>query len=666
MVLDVDLNAFDALRVGVLVTGGSDHRLRYVNRAYQEMVGVHQRGEPIRDVLDGVCVDDRFELFDRVLDTGEPATVEALPFEHQGSVRFASVGLSRIAREGEEGLLILAVDVTDRVVPGWPHGPVGRDQQRFLQRYRSLVRLQTQAVWVTDPMGQVSEPSAGWQRLTGQSWEEHRGAGWQNAVHPDDRAPAFETWCEAVERQDVLHQVYRIRTPGGDYRHVRVLGIPIIEDGEIVEWVGTIADIELEWRERQHRLLLDRVAAATANLADLDEVLRALAQVIVPHLADGCAIYVLPEFEDQPISLPFVTTPVVSVVPAGAVPLARQEVFDADSDLVVAIRTRKPVHQSFPQGHTPPGVVLNGESVVGVNSCVVIPVIVDGAVAAVVHAVAVGDREPLGAVDVELIGRMLDHAHPHLSNAMRFQRTQRVALALQKYLLPEPPKVPGLEIAARYSASATAAQIGGDWYDSFLLPDGSLVLTIGDMAGHDLSAAVTMSQIRNALRCLAIDRREPPGHTLRRLNVAAEVLYPEAMGTCVLARLEEHDDGERRLHYSVAGHPPPLLVTRDGAARYLDDTVDPVVGVGYDMPRATSVATLPPGSTLLLYTDGLVEVPGEHLDAGLERLRHAAAGLALAPLDTFCDTLLGRLPTAQKDDVAVIAVRVPNLPKAIR
>ncbi|MEU8178288.1 SpoIIE family protein phosphatase [Microbispora hainanensis] len=661
MILDVDLDGFDALPVGVLVTGGSDHRLLYVNRAYQEMVGVHQRGTPIREVLSDVCVDDRFELFDQVLETGEPATVEALPFEDdgRGSLRFASVSMSKIMREGEEGLLIVVVDVTDRVFAGRLPGPVAGDQRRFLQRYRNLVRLQTQAVWVTDPVGKVSEPSAGWQRLTGQPWEEHRGNGWLNAVCPDDREPALEKWAEAVERQDILHQVYRVRTPGGDYRHVRVQGIPIIEDGEIVEWVGTIADIEQEWQERQHRLLLDQVAAATANLANLDEVLRALAEVIVPLLADGCAIYVLPEFEEQPISLPFVTMPVAGIVPAGATPLAGQEVFDADSDFVAAITTRRPVHRDFPQGHAPAGVVLNGESVAGVNSCVMVPVIVDGAVAAVVHAVVVGDREPLGAMAVELIGRMLDHAHPHLSNAMRFQRTQRVALALQRYLLPDPPQVPGLEIAARYSASATAAQIGGDWYDSFLLPDGSLVLTIGDMAGHDLSAAVTMSQIRNALRGLAIDRREPPGHTLRRLNVAAEVLYPEAMGTCVLARLEEHDDGGQVLHYSVAGHPPPLLVTRDGGACYLDDAVDPVVGVGYDMSRASSVATLPPGSTLLLYTDGLVEVPGEHLDVGLERLRRAAASLAQAPLDAFCDMLLSRLPVAQKDDVAVIAVRIP-------
>ncbi|TDD39363.1 serine/threonine-protein phosphatase, partial [Nonomuraea terrae] len=201
---------------------------------------------------------------------------------------------------------------------------------------------------------------------------------------------------------------------------------------------------------------------------------------------------------------------------------------------------------------------------------------------------------------------MLDHAHTHLSNAMRFQRTQRIALALQNYLLPDPPRVPGLEITARYRPSAAAAEIGGDWYDSFRLPDGSAVLTVGDVAGHDLAAAVTMSQLRNMLRGLAMDRREPPGDILRRLNIAAESLYPDVTATCVLARLNGPLGGGWRLEYAVAGHPPPLLVTPRGEARYLEDGLSPLLGVTCDMPRDSATATLPPHSTLLLYTDGLV------------------------------------------------------------
>ncbi|QFY14410.1 SpoIIE family protein phosphatase [Nonomuraea phyllanthi] len=669
MFLRLDPNTLDVLPVGVLVTGGSDHRLLYTNRACQEMVGQLELGVPIQEALSDVCLEDDFAPFDRVLETGDATTVEAIPFKYdeQGRLRFASLSMLKIMREDGEGLLVVAVEVTDRVAAGRPTGSVAGDQERLLQRYQSLVQLQTQAVWVADPMGAVSEPIAGWQQLTGQSWEEHRGDGWLNAVHPDDRESAKERWAGAVERKRNLDKVHRVRTPDGAYRHVRVRALPIVEGGAIVEWVGTIADIEQEWQEEQHRLLLDQVAAATANLADLDEVLRALAEVIVPNLADGCSIYLMPGLEDQSIPRPVVGERLVSLVPDEPMSTGRQ-VFSPASAFAKAIRSRRPSLHVFPGKQPPPGItppnVEDWLRLADVNSVALVPVIVDGEVAAMLVAGACGEREPLGKAEVDLLGRMLDHAHDHLRNAMQFQRTQRIALALQNCLLPDPPDVPGLEVTARYRPSATAEEVGGDWYDSFVLPDGSMVLTIGDVAGHDLTAAVTMSQMRNALRGLAIDRREPPGDILRRLNVATEILYPEDTGTCILARLEYQGNREWQLHYSVAGHPPPLLVTQDGEARYLEDAVNPILGVGYDMPRTSTVATLRPGSTLLLYTDGLVEVPGGHLDAGLECLRRAAASMAGAPLEALCDELLSRMPmmpVARRDDIAIIAVQLPRV-----
>jgi serine phosphatase RsbU (regulator of sigma subunit) len=288
------------------------------------------------------------------------------------------------------------------------------------------------------------------------------------------------------------------------------------------------------------------------------------------------------------------------------------------------------------------------------------PVTVDGAVAAVVTASACGDRPPMSDGDLALMGQMFDHAHDALSTAMRFQRTQRVALALQHSLLAKPPDVPGLDIVARYHASPAAAEVGGDWYDSFVLRDGSTVVAIGDVAGHDLAAAVGMSQLRNMLRGLAVDREEPPGDILRRLNIAIDTLAPDSTATCVLARIEETGAGGPRLNFAIAGHPPPLLVTADGHARLLEEAVNPLLGLLVDQVYISVVEPLPPRSTLLLYTDGLVERPGENLDEGLERLRRKGAELAAEPLEEFCDGVLTGLPTTGIDDIAVIAVRVPE------
>ncbi|PZG15640.1 hypothetical protein C1J01_23560 [Nonomuraea aridisoli] len=204
-------------------------------------------------------------------------------------------------------------------------------------------------------------------------------------------------------------------------------------------------------------------------------------------------------------------------------------------------------------------------------------------------------------------------------------------------MLPDPPDVPGVQICARYRPSGPGAEIGGDWYDSFRLPGGATILTVGDVAGHDLDAAVTMSQLRNMLRSLAADRDESPGHILRRLDMVVEALYDGGLlATCILARLEESGD-HWRLRYSVAGHPPPLLVTSAGEGRYLEDATDPLLGVVTDRRRTSAVEVLPPDSTLLLYTDGLGEAVGVPLPgagpswAHLPTAdRHAAVGHPLA------------------------------------
>ncbi|MFG2074396.1 SpoIIE family protein phosphatase [Nonomuraea maritima] len=665
----IALHVFDFDPVGVAVTSGSAHRLIYMNNAYRKIVGERDLGVPVREAFGDLRMQSFFTRLDRVLETGEPIDLENFAFacgepDAADIEPFASIGISKISlRGGEPGLLIRTVDVTERVDLARAIESVREERRTTLQRFESLTGLQKQAIWVSDLQGRPTEPCPGWERYTGMRWEEYCGDGWLSAVHPDDRERTRRTWLKAVDqRLSCWNQSFRVRMRDGSYRHVRERGVPIVRDGQVVEWIGTIADVEEEWQEERRRKLLDQAAAATEDLAGLEDVLHALADVIVSTLADACCIYVLPDAQEE--SVPLTSELLVSIARTrGNPPPTGPVTFSPDSHFVEAVTSRRPVRWNFRRGEPPPGVARHvREWIIAaeVNSLSLVPVVVDGAVAAVVAAVVCEDREPLGAADVTLLQQMLNHAHAHLRNAMRFQHTQRVALALQHCLLPEPPKVAGLEIIARYQPCATSAEIGGDWYDSFVPPCGSLLLTIGDVAGHDLKAAVAMSQLRNMLRGLSMDREQSPGEILRRLNVATESLCPECVATCVLARLSVCDDGGWRLSYSVAGHPPPLLVTCDGEARYLAGAVNPLLGVGSDLPRTSAVAALPLQSTLLLYTDGLIEVPGEHLDSGLERLRRKAAALARAPLDDFCDGLLTGLTTACSDDIAMIAVRVPG------
>ncbi|GGT34004.1 hypothetical protein GCM10010271_42650 [Streptomyces kurssanovii] len=160
-------------------------------------------------------------------------------------------------------------------------------------------------------------------------------------------------------------------------------------------------------------------------------------------------------------------------------------------------------------------------------------------------------------------------------------------------LLPLLPDIAHLQLAARYAASSTTAQVGGDWYDSFVVPNGDTALVIGDVSGHNLDAAIAMSQLRSMLRGIAIDRQEPPETVLRRLDMANHSLYREATATCVYGLVKCPAAGPWELAFSSAGHLPPLLTTAGGDTRYLEEGAGLLLGMDPDMPRARGEARTP-------------------------------------------------------------------------
>lgn len=216
-------------------------------------------------------------------------------------------------------------------------------------------------------------------------------------------------------------------------------------------------------------------------------------------------------------------------------------------------------------------------------------------------------------------------------------------------------------MTARYMPAPDASQVGGDWYDAFVLPDGATALVIGDVVGHDLDAAADMAQLRSMLRAHAFSQQKPPSKIVEWLDQAAMYLSGSDMATLVLARLTHVASLGWELTWSNAGHPPPLLITREGETRYLTDGHSILLGTGLLEPRPDASLFLPPGATLLLYTDGLIEEPGASLDDGLDRLSRQAGILAHRPLDTFTDELIARArPEANEDDIALLALRIAD------
>ena len=279
---------------------------------------------------------------------------------------------------------------------------------------------------------------------------------------------------------------------------------------------------------------------------------------------------------------------------------------------------------------------------------------------------AVEDGEVTGVI---VSFRDLTERRAAEQQAAELGRVSRAAAAqrelsdrLQQALLTPPPEPDHLHVAVRYQPAEHDAQVGGDWYDAFLQPDGATMLVIGDVVGHGSDAAAAMGQLRGLLRALAYDNDESPAATLTRAERVAEGLAVSTLATAILARVERQPDrpvvGQRVLRWSNAGHIPPILLAEDGTTTLLESRPDLMLGVDTGVHRDDHTADLPDGSTLLLVTDGLVERRGSDLDEGLDRLRAVLADLGEQPLEELLDTVLARLvPRRGEDDVAIVAVR---------
>ncbi|MET8956249.1 PP2C family protein-serine/threonine phosphatase [Streptomyces sp. NPDC004393] len=268
---------------------------------------------------------------------------------------------------------------------------------------------------------------------------------------------------------------------------------------------------------------------------------------------------------------------------------------------------------------------------------------------------------PFDTGDLDVASDIGRRVGPVIDNARRFGRQREVAEAMQRNLLPPLPEHGRIQLAARYQPAPAGSQVGGDWYDAFTLRDGTLALVIGDVVGHDLTAAAGMAQLQGILRSLAWDHTGPTGPVVDRLDDAMHAITTVPMATLVLARLEGPDTGPWTLRWTSAGHPPPLLLTPDGNAQYLEAGQGLILGthLGVGSHRPSAARALPPGPTLLLYTDGLIEAPGSDLDSGLGRLRRHVLALAHETLDTLCDRLSARMPPGGTDDIALLALRLP-------
>jgi PAS domain S-box-containing protein len=564
------------------------------------------------------------------------------------------------------GVALIAVDVTER-----------RNSEeavrRSEERYRSLVQAGAQVVWVTTPTGEIAEDSPEWRWITGQSLEEYLGNGWLDGVHPEDRERVERDWTECVGAGKVFDSRYRVRTKNGSYRHYDVRAVPIERDGKIIEWVGASADVTAQREAEEMRgRLTEQLSAAALRTARLQQATSMLAEALTVEQvvevitevgrsaigADRSAVALLDPERLRVRTVNPGGLPDSPGHPGGDIPL------DIPSVITLAITTRRPVLVENPDGLRRTFADVADLDLflshTDERAWVGMPLLAAGSA---IGALRFSFSRPRKITDEErvFLEALAGQCALAVERASLFEREHTTAETLQRSLLPDRlPSVPGIILDAKYLPVTRNMEIGGDWYDAFRLPDGRLAVAAGDVMGKGLSAAAGMGRVRNALRALALTDPRPAAVLagLDRLFTATEL---DEQVTTVAYLVFDPVSGEGLA--GNAGHPPPLLMSRDAPPRL--DLGEAGTPLGWASPRQQYVFRLPPGHTAVLYSDGLVENRRRGLHSGLDELVAVAGQAARAVVEDpakLLEYLVDRMLTGyeQDDDVTVLALHVPR------
>ncbi|MFJ7147271.1 PP2C family protein-serine/threonine phosphatase [Streptomyces sp. NPDC100445] len=388
------------------------------------------------------------------------------------------------------------------------------------------------------------------------------------------------------------------------------------------------ARAEAENARRLLTFLADASAALNASL-DHEDILRRLPGLLVPEHARHVDIWLVDD----------------AAIPPGARTTAT----------VTAARTGRPQHAGPHPGGLPGVDDLPASPLYPDRPLLCLPL---GArtVRGVLTLVAPGDR--FDADTTVMLLELARRAGIALDNARAYEQHRDVAEALQRAQLTELPDTAGLALAARYLPATYGLNIGGDWYDAFPQPDGSVLTVIGDVTGHGLRAAVIMGQLRTALRAYAVEGNGP-ARILTLLHRMLRHQEPELYATCAIARFTP---GESGVVWAAAGHPPAVARDPGGEVRVLDARPGIMLGVPMPYEYEEYALDLPVGSTLALYTDGLVERRSAGIDAGIDRLAGAMGALGaveLEDLDAAADSVLKPMlyDSEHDDDICLLLCR---------
>jgi len=487
-----------------------------------------------------------------------------------------------------------------------------------------------------------------------------------------DLGPLEDLLAEQVVRDGVPVVNMPLERPTAvGRRHLAWTAYRVMENGRVLGVASTLTDVteaaraNRDLRQANSRLdLLQRAGSEIGTTLDVHRTAEELAALVVPGLADRVAVDLLDPFllenptGGEPGILRFRRFATLDVTAPGPGNFAIGEYW--------TVRITQQPAVAFLRGEA---VVARGEAEIrafdlpenlvrplmdrGVHTLLMAPLTARGVTLGVAAFSRSKTAESYEEADVRLIVDLAARAAMHIDNARLYSREHRAAITLQRSLLPrEIPQVAGLDVAWRYRPASQAAEIGGDWFDVIPLDQGRVKLVVGDVTGHGIGAAASMGQLRTTTVAL-VRLGSSPEEVMRQLSAVVAAQGEEAGATCLHA---VYCPSSRRCRLMSAGHPPPVLRHPDGRTELIDLPPGLLLGAG---PGSYPVVDreLAPGSILAMYTDGLIERPGQDLAVGMSHLARALADGPTQSLDDLCDAILDTLAPQPRDDVALLLAR---------
>jgi hypothetical protein len=411
--------------------------------------------------------------------------------------------------------------------------------------------------------------------------------------------------------------------------------------------------------EHEARRTLEFLAAGTQlmiSAVEPDEVVDHLVHLAVPRLGDWCTAYLAEG--------PWLRRVAMAI---DGHPELAEHLKAEPLSLEVDVPQTRAYHQGRPEP-IPSGVgrlltrlypdldfsAMGGDLDGGSGLCA--PIMLRGERLGVIALAFVGSGRRVTPRVVDAVVGLAGRAAMALDNARRWSEQRRMVQALVAALLPhQPPSVPGYEVVARYIPAGGG--VAGDWWEADLMPDGALLLGVGDAAGHGMAGASLMAELRYGARALAGTGRGPATMLADLSHRLGGMDRSDTFATAVYGRLDIED---HHLRWANAGHPPPVLVTSDGRARLLHGPLAPPLGAPPPAPATVTEEelVLGPGEVLALYSDGIVERRGEPLDVGIANLSATlAAGAGVDLLDDLADAIVARHCQKPSDDCCLLLVR---------